>query len=137
MPNTPNFDEEYRELMIGARDAIEKLLDESAHDSWLGLRAGLREIHDAFAAEERMERLEELSREFRERSEAIKRGTATAADEREGSARGGARLEGHADRSTREPAASRPRRRAPDGQRAGTSTKRRAGLCRQVAVRRV
>jgi hypothetical protein len=37
-------DEEFRELIEEARDAVRKLLDDSEHDSWVALRRGYREL---------------------------------------------------------------------------------------------
>lgn len=73
--------DEYRELIADVQRSVEALLDESHHDAWIGLRMGLGEIHETFAAERfademeaRVRKSREAGEAFRRRREAIKRG---------------------------------------------------------------
>ena len=61
------YTEEYRELIENARDAVRTLLAESSEDSWLELRAGLREIRQAIRDDETRAQLEEELRDLREK----------------------------------------------------------------------
>lgn len=84
------FDEDYRELIDNAQDAVRALLAGSSEDSWLELRAGLREIRQALLDYETRDRLEEELRiareqreEFKARREALKQGETDHAHERQ------------------------------------------------------
>ncbi len=68
------YDDEYLALINGAEEAIRALLAESAEESWIGLRTGLREIRQAIHDEERRDRLEQLGNELRETRDAVARG---------------------------------------------------------------
>jgi hypothetical protein len=47
------FDDEYRELIEDARDAIRKLLDESEHDAWMWLRNGYGDLRNQLDRDDR------------------------------------------------------------------------------------
>ncbi|MGN6870288.1 MAG: hypothetical protein ACTHMY_18010 [Solirubrobacteraceae bacterium] len=74
-----SYTEEYRELIDNAEEAIRALLEESAEESWIALRTGLREIGEAISAEETLDevratqaRLRESREEFERRREGIR-----------------------------------------------------------------
>ena len=84
---TEIFDNEYRELIEEARDAVRKLLDESEHDSWGSLRVGYGQLRDALARDDKAREGDDEKRERQAkiyaRSEGERVWKATPAERRE------------------------------------------------------
>jgi hypothetical protein len=61
------YGDDFRELIADARDAVDRLLDQSRHDAWVNLRAGYGEMCRALASDDKARKLEELASELAER----------------------------------------------------------------------
>jgi ribonuclease D len=81
------YDDDYRELIEGARDALRELLDDSNHDSWLQVRIAYGELRTALARDdkeqERHERHERTQDRYAAEAEATDAWRRTPAAARE------------------------------------------------------
>lgn len=55
------YGDDFRELIADARDAVDRLLDQSRHDAWVNLRAGYGEMCRALESDDKARKLEELA----------------------------------------------------------------------------
>ena len=68
------------ELIADARNAVDRLLDQSRHDAWVHLREGYGEMSRALESDDKARKLEELASELAERRNETER---LGAEERE------------------------------------------------------
>jgi hypothetical protein len=74
------YTDDFRELIADARNAVDRLLDQSRHDAWVHLREGYGEMSRALESDDKARKLEELASELAERRNETER---LGAEERE------------------------------------------------------